>query len=151
MSVHVIVAERRRLPPHRQLLPRLAVGAAHLIARLPPVHIRRLLTLAARDAKPATYAQAAQARADVTAVSIRCAGNGCLPRSIATALLCRAQGTWPTWHAGVRVIPFTAHAWVETDGTPVDEPCPTTSLHPLITVPPGTTPAPPINQPGPHL
>ncbi|MPY51057.1 hypothetical protein FPZ41_21710 [Streptomyces sp. K1PN6] len=27
-------------------------------------------------------------------------------------------------------MPFTAHAWVEADGTPVVEPCPTTSLHP---------------------
>ena len=45
-----------------------------------------------------------------------------MPRSIATALLCRMSGTWPTWRVGVRTVaPFSAHAWVEAEGKPVDE------------------------------
>ncbi|MFD0475475.1 lasso peptide biosynthesis B2 protein [Nonomuraea thailandensis] len=78
--------------------------------------------LARRGAAPATAAQAKAARDAVIAVSLSCAGQGCLPRSIAAALLCRLRGTWPTWCTGVRVHPFAAHAWIEAGGRPVDEP-----------------------------
>ncbi len=141
MSVHIPIEERHRLPWHRRLLPLAAVGAAHLIGRLPPRRIRHLLTRCARVARPATYVPAAAARQAVVAISVRCAGQGCLPRSIATALLCRVHGTWPTWHTGVRTQPFTAHAWVEAEGQPVDEHHTTSQLRPLITIPPGRRPA----------
>jgi hypothetical protein len=72
------------------------------------------------------------------AVSVLCAGEGCLQRSLATALLCRLRGTWPTWCTGVRTMPFSAHAWVEADGEPVDEPHPAGHYRPVITVPPAT-------------
>ncbi|MGH3821226.1 MAG: lasso peptide biosynthesis B2 protein [Pseudonocardiaceae bacterium] len=85
---------------------------------------------------PDCTAAAAAARQAVVAVSVRCAGHGCLPRSIATALLCRAHGAWPTWHTGVRTLPFAAHAWIEAEGRPVDEPHTTTQMRPLITVAP---------------
>jgi hypothetical protein len=65
-----------------------------------------------------------------------CAGEGCLQRSLATALLCRLRGSWPTWCTGVRTMPFGAHAWVEADGVPVDEPDPPGHYRPVITVPP---------------
>ncbi|MFG6200278.1 lasso peptide biosynthesis PqqD family chaperone [Nonomuraea sp. JJY05] len=96
--------------------------AAHLIALLPPARIRAVLTCARRGATPATAEQARTARDAVIAVSLSCAGEGCLPRSIAAALLCRLGGSWPTWCAGIRVHPFGAHAWIEADGHPVDEP-----------------------------
>lgn len=140
MSIHIPIEERQRLPWHRRLLPLAAVGVAHLIGRLPPHRIRRVLTRCARGARPATYTEAATARQAVVSVSVRCAGRGCLPRSIATALLCRAHGTWPTWHTGVRTQPFTAHAWVEADDQPVNEPHTTTHIHPLITVAPKSGP-----------
>ncbi|MFF6781758.1 lasso peptide biosynthesis B2 protein [Streptomyces sp. NPDC012510] len=54
-------------------------------------------------------------------MSVRCAGQGCLPRSIATALLCRARGVWPTWRTGMRTVPMVAHVWVEAEGRPVDD------------------------------
>ena len=93
MSIHIPIEERQRLPWHRRLLPLAAVGVAHLIGRLPPHRIRRVLTRCARGVRPATYTEAAAAREAVVSVSVRCAGRGCLPRSIATALLCRAHGT----------------------------------------------------------
>nr|WP_246257847.1 lasso peptide biosynthesis B2 protein [Amycolatopsis anabasis] len=117
------------------MLPLIAVAAAHLIGRLPPKHIRRLLTTCARSARPATYPEAARARRAVIAVSMHCAGQGCLPRSIATALLCRAHGSWPTWCSGVRTVPFLAHAWVEADGRPVDEQPAVARMSRLIIVP----------------
>lgn len=134
MSTPVYLEDRERVPVLRRLLPLAAVSAAHLIGRMPPGRIRRLLTLCARGARPARYDEALQARRTVVSVSLRCAGNGCLPRSIAVALLCRARGSWPTWHVGVRTVPFAAHSWVEADGRPVDEPHTTAHLRPLITV-----------------
>lgn len=72
----------------------------------------------------------------MVAVSLLCAGDGCLPRSLATALLCRLRGTWPTWCAGARTAPFAAHAWVEVAGEPVGEPHPAGYYRALVTVPP---------------
>jgi hypothetical protein len=122
MSVPMVPADRPRLSRHRRLPALAAVAVAHLIARLPPGRIRAVLTFARRGAVPATAPQARAARDAVIAVSLSCAGQGCLPRSIAAALLCRLRGTWPTWCAGVRVHPFAAHAWIEADGRPIGEP-----------------------------
>jgi hypothetical protein len=100
----------------------LAIGAARVLEMLAPRRILRILTAARRGAVPATAEQALAARAAVTALSLRCAGEGCLQRSIATALLCRMRGVWPDWCTGVRTNPFRAHAWVEVDGVAIGEP-----------------------------
>ncbi|WP_372502979.1 lasso peptide biosynthesis B2 protein [Streptomyces rhizoryzae] len=76
----------------------------------------------------------------MTAVSTVCAGRYCLQRSLATALLCRLRGVWPTWCTGVRTPPFSAHAWVEAEGRQVGGPPGTASYRPVLTVP--RTPAP---------
>lgn len=137
MSVETVVArERIRLSPGLRLAALLAVGVARLVERRPPRRIRAFLTRLRAGAAPASYAEASEARRAVLAVSVRCAGEGCLQRSIATALLCRLRGTWPTWHTGVRIEPFAAHAWVEADGRPVDEPHPAGLFRPIMTVAP---------------
>ncbi|MCP2170076.1 lasso peptide biosynthesis B2 protein [Goodfellowiella coeruleoviolacea] len=97
------------------------VGVARLLARLPARRLRRAMELARRGARPATVREAVRARDTVVASSVRCSGQWCLQRSIATALLCRLRGSWPTWRTGVRTRPFEAHAWVEVDGIPVGE------------------------------
>ncbi|MER7757058.1 lasso peptide biosynthesis B2 protein [Kitasatospora sp. NPDC097643] len=139
MSLHAH-ATRAGRPPWRQRPAALAaIGAARLIERMPPARIRRLLLRLRRGARPADPAEALAARQAVVALSMRCAGQGCLQRSIAAALLCRTRGTWPTWRTGVRTEPFRAHAWIEADGHPIDEPAELAHFHPLMTVPP--TPA----------
>ncbi len=117
--------------------------AARGLAMLPPRWIRSVLDIVSARARPASYAEAKTARDTVTTVSLRCAGPGCLPRSIATALLCRLHGAWPTWRVGVRTTPFSAHAWVEAEGRPVDEPPGTNRFHVLMTVAPTPPPAVP--------
>ncbi|MEV0505008.1 lasso peptide biosynthesis B2 protein, partial [Streptomyces spectabilis] len=89
-----------------------------------------------RGARPATAAEAGAARTTVVTVSLSCAGQkGCLPRSLATVMLCRMRGQWPTWCVGVRTRPpFAAHAWVEAEGILVGEDCPRTYFQRLITV-----------------
>ncbi len=111
------------VPLGRRLGARLVLLPAVALALLPPRRIRAVLGVLRRGARPATPAQAQAARDAMCAVSLRCTGpKGCLPRSLGAALLCRLQGVWPTWCAGVRVVPpFTAHAWIEAEGRPVGE------------------------------
>ncbi|MFI5690008.1 lasso peptide biosynthesis B2 protein [Streptomyces sp. NPDC051636] len=128
------------VPFTRRLAARLVLTPALVIALLPPRWIRAVLHLACRGAAPATATQAKNARDAMCAVSLRCAGpKGCLPRSLGAALLCRLGGSWPAWCTGVRVVPpFTAHAWIEADGRPVDEGVPDDYFTRLITVAPGS-------------
>ncbi|WP_370592662.1 lasso peptide biosynthesis protein [Streptomyces sp. NBRC 109706] len=42
---------------------------------------------------PATHQEALRARTEVTTASTSCAGTFCLPRSLATFLLCRMRGS----------------------------------------------------------
>lgn len=124
-----------RPPLRRRILAHFAITAARFIARLPPRRIRAILGALRRGATPATYEQALAARTDVVATSIRCAGKYCLLRSLATTLLCRMRGVWPTWCTGVRTPPFAAHSWVEVAGQPVGEPPDTASYRLILAVP----------------
>ncbi|MDJ1134491.1 lasso peptide biosynthesis B2 protein [Streptomyces iconiensis] len=125
-----------RPPLRRRITAHTAVGIARLLAHLSPKRLQAILRVLRRGAPPADHATALRARQDVTSVSTLCSGRYCLPRSLATALLCRLRGTWPTWCTGVRTPPFAAHAWVEADGRRVGEPEDTTTYRPLLTVPP---------------
>ncbi len=117
---------------------RLASLLAAILVRQPPARIRQVFTWLRGGARPATSEVANAMREAVVAVSLPCAGReGCLRRSAAVVLLCRARGMWPTWCVGVRVLPpFAAHAWVEADGRPVGEDLPPDYFRTLIAVPP---------------
>jgi hypothetical protein len=136
MSQPQAVERRGRLPLRQRPAALVAVGTGRMLAHLPPRRIRAVLTLLRRRAAPATYQQAKDAQDSVLAVSVLCGGRYCLQRSLATTLLCRLRGVWPTWCTGVRTAPFVAHAWVEADGQPVGEPQGPGYYHPLITIPP---------------
>ena len=131
-----VVRERVPLSVAQRALTLLAVGAARVLAGRPPRRIRWVLNRLRGKAPAARYAEAAAARAAVVSVSVLCAGDGCLQRAIATALLCRLRGSWPVWRVGVRVEPFGAHAWVEAEGRLVGEPDPPGTYRPIMTVPP---------------
>jgi hypothetical protein len=126
-----------RPPLRRRIAAHIAITVARILARLSPRRIRTILSALRRGAAPATYEQALAARTDIVATSVRCAGRHCLPRSLATTVLCRMRGVWPTWCSGVRTSPFTAHAWVEVAGQPVGEPTDTLAYRRILTVPPG--------------
>ncbi|WP_216903675.1 lasso peptide biosynthesis B2 protein [Nocardia alni] len=132
----ILDTEPNRPPLGRRTAARTAVAAARLLAHLPPRRLQTLLRAARRGARPADHATALKARQDVMAVSVLCSGRYCLQRSLATALLCRLGGTWPTWCTGVRTPPFAAHAWVEAEGQRVGEPPDTATYRTLLTVPP---------------
>ncbi|MGH3476482.1 MAG: lasso peptide biosynthesis B2 protein [Pseudonocardiaceae bacterium] len=140
MSSPQTVERVGRLPVRHRPAALLAVGAARMLAHVPPRRIRAVLTFLRRRAAPATYQQAKDAQDAVLAVSVLYGGRFCLQRSLATTLLCRIRGVWPTWCTGVRTAPFVAHAWVEADGHPVGEPQGPGSYRPLITIPPAWDP-----------
>jgi hypothetical protein len=139
MSQPQIVERGRRLPVRQRPAALAAVGTARVLAHLPPRRIRAVLTLLRRRAAPATYQQAKDAQDAILAVSILYGGRYCLQRSLATTLLCRIRGVWPTWCTGVRTAPFVAHAWVEADGQLVGERHGPGYYRPLIVIPPSGT------------
>jgi hypothetical protein len=127
----------RTVPLPRRIVTYLVVGAARLLATRSPRRIRAVLGWLRRGARPATFEQAKAARDTVVAVSLHCAAReGCVARSLATVLLCRLGGQWPTWCVGARRLPpFAAHAWVEADGIMVGEDYPPDYFRVLFTVP----------------
>jgi Transglutaminase-like superfamily len=127
----------RSVPIPRRITAYLAVGVARLLATRSPRRIRKVLGSLRRGARPATAQEAKAARDDVVAVSLHCAAReGCVARSLATVLLCRLRGRWPTWCVGARrVPPFAAHAWVEAEGVMVGEDYPPDYFRTLFTVP----------------
>jgi hypothetical protein len=132
----VVPHDPRSVPLGLRLVTRLAVVLAHLLARQPPTRIRAVLLRLRRGARPATLAEATRARETVLAVSLAAGGQkGCLPRSLATVLLCRLRGQWPVWCVGVRTRPpFAAHAWVEAEGVLVGEDAPADYFQRFFTV-----------------
>lgn len=103
------------------LLARLSVGVAFILCLLPPRLLRSTMRIVVSGGKRPTPERAERYRALVVSVSTLCAGEGCLPRSVATATLARLQGYGLTWCTGIREQPFLAHAWVEVDRTAVGE------------------------------
>ncbi|GAA3838205.1 hypothetical protein GCM10022243_00860 [Saccharothrix violaceirubra] len=111
-----------------------SVLVAKVLGRQSPHRIRRVLTAVSRGARPATLAEAEAAHRAVLGSSVMMAGDGCLPRSIAVALLCRLRGRWPTWHVGAQIHPFRAHSWVVAEGVAVGETGDMSRWKSLITV-----------------
>lgn len=136
MSTPVTPGPRACLTFSERCATRTCVATARLLARLSPHTLCRLLEHLRRGARPATAADALRARRAVVTVSLRCAGEGCLQRSLATALLCRLRGHWPQWCTGVCTEPFRAHAWIAVDNQPIGEPPGTARYQPLLMVPP---------------
>jgi len=116
----------------------LVVLAARFVALLPPNRSAGLLSILSRGARPATLTEAGRAVDDVMAASILVVGPySCLRRSISAAMVCRSRGAWATWCVGVRhQPPFSAHAWLAVNGTPVREPGNENTLCVLLSVPP---------------
>ncbi|MFI7447321.1 lasso peptide biosynthesis B2 protein [Nonomuraea sp. NPDC049714] len=115
---------------------RAAVGLAFLACRVSPEALRRLLERVTRNGRRPELSDIVRYREAVVSVSSVCAGEGCLPRSVATVLLSRSYGYGLSWCTGIRDAPFAAHAWVEVDGRAVGEPDDIVSFQKMLTVVP---------------
>ncbi|WP_420826940.1 lasso peptide biosynthesis B2 protein [Arcanobacterium phocisimile] len=113
--------ERVKLNVKETLITKLATISAFWLVKLKPNQLLRVLTRVSVRKGEATYAQAQHLRNAINSVSPRCAGNGCLQRSVAMMLLARFYSLPLVWRTGFRVNPFIAHAWVEFDNQPVGE------------------------------
>lgn len=123
MSIQVVSEGVTELGIGEAWRARLAVFAATVLGSSAPDRIRRVLSKLNDKRPPASAAQCARARSAVCTVSASCRGpKGCVRRSIATTLMCQFDGTSVRWCTGFSLAPFRAHAWVEADGRPVDEP-----------------------------
>jgi nitroreductase len=127
---------RLRLDRKHAILARIAASIAWMLSHLRPIAICRILTVMARGTRQADAATVLFWRSAVNSVSTRCAGNGCLQRSIAVMILARFFGVGPTWRTGFRPDPFVAHAWVEAEGMPIGEPAAVSSFHTVLEVVP---------------
>jgi len=136
MSAPIIAQSRLKLDVKHAVLARVAASSAWFLTRLPPHAVCRVLTVVIKGAGPADPAKVSYWRGAINSVSTRCAGNGCLQRSVAVVLLARFFGTAPTWRTGFRPDPFVAHAWVEAEGVAVDEPQAVTHFHVVLEVAP---------------
>lgn len=139
MSVGMSMPSPRDAEKLHHLSPwRVVIVTSFLLGRLKPRPLARTLELVRRGAIPATADLAESCYRSVVSSSPRCAGwRGCLPRSIAVALMCRFRGQWPMWCAGVRVAPpFAAHAWVEVEGIVVGEGVSASTYTPLVRIGP---------------
>lgn len=122
MSATVLPETPGRVGQKLRIQARLAVLTAHVLTRLPPGILERAMTaVVAQGARPEPSV-AGRYRSAVVSVSSICAGYGCLPRSVATALLARLNGHAVSWFTGIRDAPFAAHAWVTVGDVLVGEP-----------------------------
>ncbi|MGW1992103.1 lasso peptide biosynthesis B2 protein [Embleya sp. NPDC001921] len=134
MTMPVVAEQPVPLAWQRHVTARWAVALARPLALLPPRRLRRVLWAVGLGTRPAGAAETLEARRAVVSVSARCAGQGCLQRSVATLLLCRLRGATPDWCTGVRTQPFRAHAWVEARGVPIGESADMALFHTVLSV-----------------
>lgn len=118
------------------LRARVAVLLAFAVCSRSPRFVQRFLRLLGKGARRPEFADLLRYRRAVVGVSRYCAGEGCLPRSVATLILARSYGHTGTWKTGLRQDPFLAHAWVELDGQMVGEPDSVRLLRTVLTVQP---------------
>ncbi len=122
MSVSITPQARDKPIGRQWVLAQFSIAAAYLISLFPPQRLATVLTHLIREAPSSSATEVSYARANVCAISARCAGQGCLQRAIATVLLCRLRGHSPVLKSGYQIRPFRAHAWVEAEGKAIDEP-----------------------------
>lgn len=127
---------QRRVSLRRRpaILARMAVAVARPLSMLPPHLLCRVLVLLVKGTRPPIAAAVLSWRDAVNTVSRRCAGEGCLQRSVAVVLLGRFHGAPPAWKTGFRPNPFVAHAWVEVNGVPIGEPEAVAHFHTVLAV-----------------
>lgn len=121
MSLPVRPEEQWETCRKLRMLARPSVLLARLLVMLSPITLHRVLALITVGTGRPGAQEVLEWRNAVNGVSKRCAGNGCLQRSVAVTLLAAAHRRSPEWCTGFRTDPFAAHAWVELDGRPIGE------------------------------
>ena len=96
-------------------------NVSFFLIKLPPKKLSEVIEKLSKNTRKALPKEVESWRTSINSINVRCAGNGCLQRSVAVMLRGIIARRTPDWVSGFQVSPFIAHAWVEVDGIPIGE------------------------------
>ena len=121
MSSPVRMEKRTKLSFKNKITAFFCANVSFFLIRLPPKKLSKIIEKLSKRTQSATPAEVEQWSTYINSINVRCAGNGCLQRSVAVMLWGIIARRTPDWISGFQVSPFIAHAWVEIDGKPIGE------------------------------
>ena len=121
MSSPVRMEQRTKLSVKNKITALFCANVSFFLIKLPPKKLSEVIEKLSKNTRKALPKEVESWRTSINSINVRCAGNGCLQRSVAVMLRGRIARRPPDWVSGFQVSPFIAHAWVEVDGIPIGE------------------------------
>lgn len=121
MSSPVRMEQRTKLSVKNKITALFCANVSFFLIKLPPKKLSEVIEKLIKNTRKALPKEVESWRTSINSINVRCAGNGCLQRSVAVMLRGIIARRTPDWVSGFQVSPFIAHAWVEVDGIPIGE------------------------------
>lgn len=121
MSSLVRMEQRTKLSVKNKIIALFCANVSFFLIKLPPKKLSEIIEKLSKNTRKAFPKEVESWRISINSINVRCAGNGCLQRSVAVMLRGIIARRTPDWVSGFQVSPFIAHAWVEVDGIPIGE------------------------------
>ena len=121
MSSPVRMEQRTKLSVKNKITALFCANVSFFLIKLPPKKLSEVIEKLSKNTRKALPKEVESWRTSIKSINVRCAGNGCLQRSVAVMLRGIIARRTPDWVSGFQVSPFIAHAWVEVDGIPIGE------------------------------
>ncbi len=121
MSSPVRMEQRTKLSVKNKIIALFCANVSFFLIKLPPKKLSEVIEKLSKNTRKALPKEVESWRTSINSINVRCAGNGCLQRSVAVMLRGIIARRTPDWVSGFQVSPFIAHAWVEVDGIPIGE------------------------------
>ena len=121
MSSPVRMEQRTKLSVKNKITALFCANVSFFLIKLPPKKLSEVIEKLSKNTRKALPKEVESWRTPINSINVRCAGNGCLQRSVAVMLRGIIARRTPDWVSGFQVSPFIAHAWVEVDGIPIGE------------------------------
>lgn len=121
MSSPVRMEQRTKLSVKNKITALFCANVSFFLIKLPPKKLSEVIEKLSKNTRKALPKEVDSWRTSINSINVRCAGNGCLQRSVAVMLRGIIARRTPDWVSGFQVSPFIAHAWVEVDGIPIGE------------------------------
>lgn len=121
MSSPVRMEQRTKLSVKNKITALFCANVSFFLIKLPPKKLSEVIEKLSKNTRKALPKEVESWVTSINSINVRCAGNGCLQRSVAVMLRGIIARRTPDWVSGFQVSPFIAHAWVEVDGIPIGE------------------------------
>lgn len=121
MSSPVRMEQRTKLSVKNKIIALFCANVSFFLIKLPPKKLSEIIEKLSKNTRKAFPKEVESWRISINSINVRCAGNGCLQRSVAVMLRGIIARRTPDWVSGFQLSPFIAHAWVEVDGIPIGE------------------------------